>query len=152
MSPPSSPHFTKLWNATNLDDVSVLPGGLELLRAQVAAGGRSAVLTNKRGPSAREVCAHLGLTPLLSAIVGACDTPWLKPAPELTRQLLEQLGVASAEACYIGDSPYDVETARQAGLAFYGVTTGTHDAAQLRAAGAEKIYPGLAGVQAALFP
>ena len=145
------PHFTKLWNATNLDDVTVLPGGLELLRAQVGAGGRSAVLTNKRGPSAREVCAHLGLTPLLSAITGACDTPWLKPAPELTRQMLGQLGVTAAEACYIGDSPYDVETARQAGLAFYGVTTGTHDAAQLRAAGAENVYPSLAGVQAALF-
>ncbi len=144
------PHFLAHWEATNLDDVSVLPGGLELLRAVAAAGGRNAVLTNKRGPSAREVCAHLGLTPWLASITGAGDTPWLKPEPKLTRQVLADLGATAAEACYIGDSPFDVATARQAGLAFYGVTTGTHDAAQLRAAGAEHIFPGLPGVQAAL--
>ena len=144
------PIYNAHWDATNLDDVRVLPGGRELLAAIREAGGRGAVLTNKRGPSARKVCAYLGLTPDLSGITGAGDTPWLKPAPELTHLVLTQLGASAADACYVGDSPFDVATARQAGLAFYGVTTGTHDEAALRAAGAEAVFAGLAGVQTAL--
>src|SRR5688572_24083286 len=48
-----------------LEDVKLMPGGLELLRAQHAAGVKLAVFTNKRGEHARKVCAHLGVTPYL---------------------------------------------------------------------------------------
>lgn len=144
------PHYMEHWRRTGLDDVHLLPGATALIDAINASGGRSAVLTNKRGDASREVCSHLALTTRLAGITGAGDTPWLKPAPELTRHVLSQLGAAASAACYVGDSPYDVATARNAGLSFYGVTTGTHDAAQLRAAGAEQVFPGLSGVQAAL--
>jgi phosphoglycolate phosphatase len=144
------PIYLAHWEATGLDDVRLLPGALELLTAIRSAGGRSAVLTNKRAAASRQVCAHLGLTPFLSGLTGAGDTPWLKPARELTLQVLAGLDASPGDTCYVGDSPFDVATARNAGLAFYGVTTGTHDEAQLRAAGAEQVCPGLAGVQAAL--
>ena len=45
--------------------------------------------------------------------------------------------------CLVGDSPYDFEAARNAGFEFYGVTTGTHTAEQLHAAGAVNVYPSL---------
>ena len=38
-------------------------------------------------------------------------------------------------------------TALNAGLAFFGVTTGTHTAAELRAAGATEIFPDLPAIQ-----
>ncbi|MEO5959923.1 MAG: HAD hydrolase-like protein, partial [Opitutaceae bacterium] len=44
-----------------LEDVKLLPGALELVRTQHAAGVALAVFTNKRGDQARRVCAHLGL-------------------------------------------------------------------------------------------
>ena len=144
------PHFLEHWNATNLDDAELLPGALEILRALQQAGVPRAVLTNKRGYAAREVCAHLGLTPLLDGIFGAEDTPWIKPHPDFTRHALAQLKVSAAGTTLVGDSPFDVATALQSQLGFIGVTTGTHTAAELRAAGATEIFADLAGVGAAL--
>lgn len=140
------PHFLHLWEKTNLRDVIALPGALEILRALTSAGTICAVLTNKRGYAAREVCAHLGFTPLLREIFGADDTPWIKPQPEFTQHALTHLGVAAADAVLVGDSPFDVATARSGGLGFVGVTTGTHNATELRTAGAGRIASDLAGV------
>lgn len=144
------PHYLAHWNQTMLDDVVLLPGATELLAAIRDAGGRAAVLTNKRGDFSRQVCAHLGITPLLAGITGAGDTPWFKPARELTLQVLSQLDTDPRDACYVGDSPFDVLTALNAGLEFYGVTTGTHSDAELGAAGGTRVYPGLPAVQTAL--
>lgn len=140
------PHFIEHWNATHLDDVTLMPGAHGLLSQLHAAGARCAVLTNKRGPASRQVCTHLGLDPLLAGVFGAHDTPWIKPDVRFTRHVLAALGGAAATTALVGDSPYDVATARNAGLAFYGVTTGTHTAAELRAAGATAVFSDLAAV------
>lgn len=137
------PHFLLRWNATQLDDVTLLPGAREILQSLGEAGVSCTVFTNKRGAAAREVCEHLGLTPLLKAVFGAGDTPWLKPDPAFTRHVLGQISAKAADSLLVGDSPFDVATARTAGLGFIGVTTGTHTAGELREAGAEKIFAGL---------
>jgi phosphoglycolate phosphatase len=144
------PLFREHMEATMLDDVTALPGAAALLAAIHDTGAKTAVLTNKHGPAARRICAHLGLAPLLDAIVGAGDTPWLKPDLRLTAHTLAQVGGEAATALLIGDSPYDVQTARNAALPCWGVTTGTHSDAELRAAGAKKIFPGLEPITAAL--
>lgn len=137
------PLYLEHWRATNLDDVKLMPGALELVHAACERGLTCAVLTNKRGDASRTVCAHLGLTPHLAAIFGANDTPWLKPEPEFARHALTQLGAEAASTVLVGDSIYDLTAAQNAGLAFVGVTTGTHSAAELRAHGATEIYPSL---------
>ncbi|MBI2813220.1 MAG: HAD family hydrolase [Opitutae bacterium] len=144
------PHFTEHWNATNLDDVTLLPGARELLVQLAGAGVRCAVLTNKRGPAARQVCTHLGLDPLLAGVFGVTDTPWIKPDARFTQHALALLGSEAATTALIGDSPYDMATAQNAGLAFYGVTTGTHTAEELRAAGATEIFADLTAAGAAI--
>jgi phosphoglycolate phosphatase len=140
------PHFLAHWQATNLDDAELLPGALEILQALRAAGVPRAVLTNKRGYAAREVCAHLGLTPLLDGIFGAEDTPWIKPHPDFTRHALTRLKVGAPGTTLVGDSPFDVATALQSQLGFIGVTTGTHTADELRASGATAVFDHLGGV------
>lgn len=134
------------WNATMLEDVELLAGARELLVSLREQGIRTAVFTNKHGPSSRSTCTHLGLDPLLDGNFGATDTPWLKPDPQFTRHVLTALGAAAATTVLVGDSPYDFQAARNAGLAFIGVTTGTHTADELRAAGAERICPDLFAV------
>ena len=144
------PHFIEHWNATNLDDVTLLPGARELLVQLARAGARCAVLTNKRGPAARQVCAHLGLDPLLAGVFGVTDAPWIKPDARFTQHALAKLGGEAATTALVGDSPYDVATAQNAGLRFFGVTTGTHSAAELRAAGGTEIFTDLTAAGAAL--
>ncbi|MEI7551222.1 MAG: HAD family hydrolase [Verrucomicrobiota bacterium] len=133
-----------------LEDVVLMPGGRELLQAQHARGVQLAVFTNKQAEASRRICAHLGVTPLLQGIFGAGDTPWLKPQPEFTAHALAALGATAARTLLVGDSPFDVAAARAAGLPCWAVTTGTHDAAQLQAAGATRIFPGLVELGAAL--
>lgn len=134
------------WRETGLDDAELLPGAREVLTGLRARGVHCAALTNKRGPDARAVCAHLGLTALLVDIFGAGDTPWLKPQREFADHALRILGTGVVGTALVGDSVHDVATAQNAGLAFVGVTTGTHAADELRAAGAAVLFPDLAAV------
>ncbi len=55
-----------------LEDVKLMPGGLELVQALHARGVKLAVFTNKHGESSRKVCAHLGVTPYLSGCIAEC--------------------------------------------------------------------------------
>ena len=139
--------YRPYWDATMLDDVQLLPGAKELLVFLQQRGIRTAVFTNKHGPSSRLTCAHLGLAGLLDGNFGAADTPWLKPAPEFAEHVMHALGAAAATTLLVGDSPYDFATARHAGFGFYGVTTGTHTAAELQAAGATDIFSDLPAIQ-----
>ncbi|MSU24063.1 MAG: HAD family hydrolase [Opitutus sp.] len=142
--------YRPYWDATMLDDVVLMPGGRELLDALHARGLTCGIFTNKVGPSARLICDHLGVTPLLRGIFGAKDTPWLKPQPEFAAHVLAQLGAAPATAMLIGDSPFDVQAAHNGGFPCWAVTTGTHTADELRAAGAEAIFADLNALGAAL--
>ena len=148
------PAAAKILNAYSqtilLEDVTLLPGTLELLRAERARGVQLALFTNKLGISARRICAHLGVTPFLAGIFGAGDTPWLKPQPEFAAHVLAQLGAKPATTLLIGDSPFDVKAAHAGGFACWCVATGTHTADELRAADADAVFPDLLAVAAAL--
>jgi phosphoglycolate phosphatase-like HAD superfamily hydrolase len=135
---------------TMLDDVVLLPGARDLLQDLRGRGARLAVLTNKHGDSSRVICRHLGLDPFLDAVVGAHDTEWLKPQPELIDYVLHRIGGGARDALMVGDSPYDILAGHNAGLPAWCVTTGTHDAGALQAAGADRIFTNLVELQRAL--
>ncbi|MET0263526.1 MAG: HAD family hydrolase [Rariglobus sp.] len=143
--------YRPFWDANLLSGADPMPGALELLEKLSARGVTCAVFTNKLGSSAREVCAHLGFTPYVREIFGAKDTPWLKPAPEFTAHALAALGADAATTCLVGDSPWDVQAAHNAGFPCFAVTTGTHTETELRAAGAEEVYANLTALGAAEF-
>ncbi len=134
-----------------LEDPTVYPGGRELVATLHAQGVKTGVLTNKIGDHARAILAHLGLAPHLDLVLGARDCPWRKPATEFTAEALRRLGAEPATTCLIGDSPFDLATAANAGLACFCVTTGTHTEAELRAAGATAVYPDLLALGPAVF-
>jgi phosphoglycolate phosphatase len=143
--------YRPYWDATMLDDVQLLPGARELLVALRARGIKTGVFTNKHGPSSRLACEHLGVAELLDVNFGATDTAWLKPDPQFARHVLAALGAEAATTLLVGDSIYDCQAARNAGLGFYGVTTGTHTADELRAAGATEVFADLPEVSRKLF-
>ncbi|MBQ8107493.1 MAG: HAD-IA family hydrolase [Ruminococcus sp.] len=58
-------------------------------------------------------------------ILGLDDVDRPKPDPQGILRCAELLGVAKEEVLYIGDSYIDAETARNAGVDFAGVTTGS---------------------------
>lgn len=135
------------WDVTMLEGASLMPGARALMEALTSQGVACAVFTNKLGDSARAVCAHLGVMPWLRGVYGARDTPWLKPQVEFARHVLAELDAKPETTVLVGDSPFDVEAARNAGMGFAGVTTGTHTRAQLLQAGAGNVFADLPELQ-----
>jgi phosphoglycolate phosphatase len=114
-----------------LEGVSLLDGVKETLVELQRRGVKLGVLTNKWGLITRRLLAHLEVEQFFGAVVGVEDTPWKKPQPEMTHYALEKLGVTARETLLVGDSPFDVATARAAGLKVCLVPTGTHSREQL---------------------
>jgi phosphoglycolate phosphatase len=143
--------YSEYWNRTLLQGVELMPGADALLHALHDRGCTLAVLTNKYGSSSRLVCDALGIASLFRGIFGARDTPWLKPDPRYVGHVLAAVGGEAATTCLVGDSPFDFEAAQKGGLDCFLVTTGTHTAGELRAAGADRIYPDLVALGQAAF-
>ena len=133
------PNFEKVM----LKGVTPLPYALESLERLTRAGLKTAVLTNKYGLHARATCDHLGFSDYLEFTLGADDTKWKKPQPELTDHVLAKLEVSASDAVYIGDSPYDFKTAKNAGLECILVPTGTHSADELYSLGSTTVLQDL---------
>ena len=111
--------------------LTLLPGALEILEKCEEEKIKTAILTNKHGPHARAACDHLKLNKYLQFTLGADDTEWKKPNPKLTALALEKLGVTNQETLYVGDSPFDYQTAQNASMSCILLSTGTHSMEEL---------------------
>ncbi|MGD0166529.1 MAG: HAD-IA family hydrolase [Gaiellaceae bacterium] len=111
-------------------------GMQELLLALRAEGVRLGLATAKRRSTVEIAFRYLPqLRGLFDTIVSAEDTERHKPNPDPLLLALERLGAHVGGAAYVGDSPFDVEAARTAGLRAIAVTWGgIHGEERLRAA------------------
>ena len=117
------------------------PGMHELLLTLRAEGVRIGLATAKRR-STVEIAFHYlpQLEGLFDVVVSADDTERHKPDPAPLLLALERLGAKPSDGAYVGDSPFDVEAARAAGLRAIAVTWGgIHNQERLRLAGPDII-------------
>jgi phosphoglycolate phosphatase len=128
--------FRKRFPEIMFDGLIVLPSAMELIASFAARQIPQAIFTNKHGDTARAVSRHCGFARHIGVCIGDTDTDWSKPDPRLTDYVLEQIKMSRGGTILIGDSPTDAETARNADIAFYGVSTGAHSIEELKAAGA----------------
>ena len=121
----------------------LLPGAAELLRLLHGRGLRLGVCSNKPVAFTRELVKHLGLAPLLDAVLGPEDVARPKPAPDMLLAALQRLGVGAPEALYVGDMSVDVQTARAAGVAVWVVSTGSEERGALVDAAPDGLFSDL---------
>ncbi len=97
----------------------------ELLRELHARGVRLGLATAKSRATVEIAFRHLPqLEGLFDTIVTAEDTERHKPDPAPLLLALERLGTNASAGAYVGDSPFDVEAAKAAGLRAIAVTWG----------------------------
>ena len=120
---PADPRFQALreeFLELYADNLSVgtclFPGMDELLEALEADGIAWGVVTNKFERFAHPVMEGLGLAARAGVVVGGDTCARPKPFADPLLHALERLGVAPADALYVGDDPRDVEAARAAGM------------------------------------
>lgn len=100
--------------------VRVDPEAEKLLSALGERGLKRALVTNTVGPLAESIVEAAGLSGRLEALSCAGMVPLAKPAPDLLFLALDRLQVSAADAWMVGDSRYDREAARAAGVWFVG--------------------------------
>jgi pyrophosphatase PpaX len=119
------------------------PGVEESLHRLGSAGTKVAVVTSKRRVSV-EMALEIfpGLRNVVDRFVTLDDTTQHKPHPEPLLRALELLGsIPKERAAYVGDSPFDVEAAKAAGLTSVAVSWGAFSEAALRASGPDHLVP-----------
>jgi HAD superfamily hydrolase (TIGR01549 family) len=124
-----------------IGEVRLLDGAKELLAALRQRGLEVALASSSIPKHAEHAFELLGADDLVDTATTAEDAEESKPDPELVEEALSRL--EGQEACVVGDSVYDVEAARSAGVPAFGVLTGGYGRAELEEAGAVAVYTDL---------
>ena len=123
-----------------IDEVQPFRDSRELL-VDLRARGASVVLASSA--KAAEVDHYLDLLDardLAEAWTTSADVERTKPAPDLVQSALDKLGAEPDDAFLVGDTPWDVKAAEQAGVPTYTVLTGGFSEQELRDAGAAGVH------------
>lgn len=120
------------------DNTSPYPGILELVEKLKKSGIKTAVSTNKADVPAQELGREY-FNGIFDLIVGQQDGLKVKPAPDSVNKILSILDIQKKDAIYIGDSDVDVQTAKNSGLDFIGVSWGFRGREFLEKNGAKNI-------------
>ena len=122
----------------------LLEGAREALTLLDEAGMPFALVTSGSRRRVERELASFGLDSRFRAVVCSEDVARKKPHPEALHVGLSRLGVAAAEAAYVGDSPEDVEMARAAGVFSVGVAGPFPNRDALRASAPDEFAESLA--------
>jgi pyrophosphatase PpaX len=117
------------------DTLEAFAGMVDVLPRLRAKGRRLGIVTAKRH---RTVALALDRFPWLEeqveVVIAHEDTERHKPDPDPVLEALRRLDATPAEAAYVGDSPFDIEAAKSAGVFAVAVSWGgIHSDERLRA-------------------
>lgn len=104
---------------------SLFPGARELIEDLKQRGLLLAVATGKSRRGLESALASTGLRGHFHA-TRCADETFSKPHPEMLLQVMDELGAHRSETLMIGDTEYDMEMARNAGVAALAVAYGVH--------------------------
>jgi HAD superfamily hydrolase (TIGR01509 family) len=123
-----------------IDEVEPMEGARDLIE-QLKRRGHTVVLASSA--KADEVDHYLDLLDARELADGwttSADVESTKPEPDLVSSALERAGGSPEDAVMVGDTPWDVEAARRAGVPTITVMTGGFAEAELRDAGAVAVF------------
>jgi phosphoglycolate phosphatase len=128
--------FMPWYRAHLLDHAAIYPGLRAVLDVLAGEGAVFSVLTNKPADMSATILADFDLARLCPRLIGGDTLPVRKPDPTGLRQLMAAAAVEPAATLMVGDSPVDVLTGRNAGVATCAVLWGFNGAA-VQGAGAD---------------
>ena len=107
---------------------TVFSGAVETLRAIKATGAKVGIISNKTHRRIQEKFNVDHVPELIDLIIGSNDVKSHKPEPTGLLRAIDHFHMAKDDVLYTGDSYIDAETARNAGVDFLAITTGTTSA------------------------
>jgi HAD superfamily hydrolase (TIGR01509 family) len=118
-----------------------LPGAKELVASLVERGYEVWLATSAKPEELEHHMNELGAEGKISGVVSSDEAEESKPAPDIFGLALERAGVSPEDAVVVGDSIWDLEAAKEAGVKAAAVMTGgAFSRAELEEAGAYAVY------------
>jgi HAD superfamily hydrolase (TIGR01509 family) len=114
--------------------------GTEALLRAVAQRATVVLATSASSAELSALRATLDADDVVAAITSAEDVEAAKPRPDLVEVALERAGVPANRAVFVGDTVWDIEAARRAGVPCVAVLTGGISRSELAEAGAAAVY------------
>jgi HAD superfamily hydrolase (TIGR01509 family) len=119
--------------------IQLLPGVRELLQQLSSANVPYAIATSGRPEGTRSALQRLAVGPQVPVITRQ-DVQRAKPDPDLFLAAAQRLGIPIARAMVVGDSVWDLLTARRAGCLGIGLLSGGYGKEELEQLGAYRVY------------
>lgn len=127
-----------------------LPKAAELLRACRKAGFRVVLASSASEREFAALRATLDADDAIDEFTSSVDVDRSKPAPDLVRAALDKIGLEPDAAVFVGDTVWDVQACRKAGVPCIGLLSGGISRSELLDAGAIEVYDGPAELLDAL--
>lgn len=97
-----------------LDHTHLYAGARECL--EYFKDRKQAVITNKPNPFSSQILEALGVAHYFIAILAGDNGLPFKPDPAAIHHLMEETGATEEETLFVGDSPVDIQAARNGGV------------------------------------
>ncbi len=119
-----------------------LPGARQLLAELRGRGMKLALATSTSGDGLAlcERTSGVSWRSMFDVVANADDVAATKPAPDIVTAAVEKLGVSPAECVMVGDTPWDAQSAKHAGVVLIGVLCGGNLEGALVRAGSRAVY------------
>ena len=125
-----------------IGEVSAFQGAGEFVERMPSAGSKVVLASSAKEDEVEHYLQILGVEEIIDGFTTSADVEATKPEPDLVEAALAKAGTRNA--LMIGDSIWDVESARRAELDCHAVLTGGFSKSELLAAGAVQVMPALA--------
>jgi HAD superfamily hydrolase (TIGR01509 family) len=133
-----------------IDEVEPLAGARALIGALGELGHRVVLASSAKAPELERYLDLLDARSLVDAWTSSADVEATKPDPDLVHAALAAVDGEPADAVMVGDTPWDVEAARRAGVPTVAVLTGGFSEAELREAGAIAVFDSIEALREGL--
>lgn len=122
-----------------IDEVRPMQGARELIEELREAENVVVLASSAKEWEIEHYIELLDATEIVDAWTTSADVEATKPAPDLIRAALDKVE-AEGDALLVGDTTWDVEAAKRAGVETIAVLTGGFSEQELRDAGAKEVF------------
>jgi HAD superfamily hydrolase (TIGR01549 family) len=124
------------------------PRAVELLRTLRDRGIKVVLATSSGQEQLKtlQAAAGIDLKAESDVLTTADDAEESKPSPDIVIAAVKKSGLSPAQCAMVGDTLYDMEAAKHAGVIGLGVATGYQSDETLKRAGARAVWPDVGGM------
>lgn len=123
-----------------MSDARVFPGAADLLRRCHDSGLAVVLASSSPQDELAELRKLIDADDALDAVTTADDAEQSKPEPDIFLVAMDRAGIDPDRALVVGDSIWDIQAARRAGVGCIAVETGGFSQHELSEEGARQVY------------